>query len=182
MKNKILKVLMILLVCIMTCTLSSCKAKFNSSVSKIEKSMKDVMKITSTVTVKDNEIIVYEYLKTLEINDANAKVSMITKKLNSNFVLEEKSNSQTVENINKKELFKLNLDIKLVSEYETPKNKLIFTVSKDNIAKIFNVEKFDILDNANFEFTYQKKKVTNMKCTFKTISSKDVEINVVYEY
>ena len=185
MKNKKLLIILsasiaVLIVTIILIVLFS--NTYNKCVKKINKSMNSVVEINEVITVKDGDILVFESLKNFKFKESSATVSTTTKKLNSSFTLEEKVNVEEVSDVNKKDLFKLNLNKDNIKEYDLAKNKLTITVTKEKVASLFDVESLEILENATLEFTFEKNKLINMKCNFKTISNKDVEINVSYLY
>ena len=51
-----------------------------------------------------------------------------------------------------------------------------------NISKVFNTENFEITNDATFTFTFKNKQLVSMNCVFQTLSLKNVNIDVTYQY
>lgn len=155
----------------------------NRAVSQIDKSMKTVQIIDTKVEVKDQDVVVYRYNKIVEFEKDNlATIKFAISNLNSNYELEEKTNEEKNVEVNREQIFSLDLDKKYFSSYEYRDNVLTCEISKENIQKLFNQEELEILNNASLTVKFEDKKITNMICVFKTTSSKDVVINITYQY
>lgn len=102
--------------------------------------------------------------------------------LDSSYELGNSIHTEKQENINRNDLFKMCLEKKYFSDYLIEDGVLTFDVSKENISKVFNTENFEITNDATFTFTFKNKQLVSMNCVFQTLSLKNVNIDVTYQY
>ena len=74
------------------------------------------------------------------------------------------------------------LEKKYFSEYQIEDGVLTFDVSKEDISKVFNTENFEIMNDAKFTFTFKNKQLVSINCVFQTLSLKNVNIDITYQY
>lgn len=158
----------------------------NSKIKKytkyINSSMETVRNISITVDVTDNDVLVYKYVRNINIDGVNAKIETIESTLSSSFVLEDKVSSDSITDIDKKSLNSINLTKKLLDSFEVKSGVLKATINKDNISSVLGSNSLLILDNAELTITFNKKELSKLECVFKTESGKDVVINIEYNY
>lgn len=161
--------------------------KDNNSIDKhnenILESMSSVKVVNSSIKVFDTEVLVYE-VKTVTtmLENNSAEVVKTTSALGSNFALETTETRETIDSVNKNEFFKLNLKEEFLESIEYTDGNLSCEVKAENFQKVFNTEKLEISGNAKLVFNYNDKKITEIKVTFDTASSKNVVATVTFTY
>ncbi len=157
--------------------------KLQKQVKNIQKSMNDVENITATISVMDTEVLVYQYIKEVDLlNDNSADITVTTRTLNSSYELSDTTNVMHQPTINRKDLFQMTLEKKYLSSYQIKDGTLTFTVSKENIKKVLNSENFVSIGDIEFTIIFNGKQIQSMKCIFQTASLKDVTIDIIYQY
>ena len=157
--------------------------KLNKHIKYIDKSMQQVKSIDTTLSVTDTEILVYQYIKEVDLmEDNSAVITTNNRTLGSSYELGNSIHTEKQENINRNDLFKTCLEKKYFSDYLIEDGVLTFDVSKENISKVFNTENFEITNDATFTFTFKNKQLVSMNCVFQTLSLKNVNIDVTYQY
>lgn len=161
--------------------------KDNNSIDKhnenIMDSMEAVKVVNSSIQVFDTEVLVYE-VKTVTtvLEDNSAEVVKTTSALGTNFALETKETTETVESVNRNEFFKLNLKEEFLENIEYTDGNLSCEVKAENFQNVFNTEELEISGNAKLVFTYSDKKLSEVKVTFDTASNKNVVATVTFSY
>lgn len=155
---------------------------FNQMSTQVFNSMESVQSVEAVTTVKDSEIIVYQYSKIVELKEENKAVVTINEsEYNSNFEFETKSTSEEV-SINKDELLMISLGESLFKDIEISKNKMTAVTTKENIKEVFNNNSLEILSDAIFEFVFEDDLIKTITCSYKLLSGKDVCISITYSY
>lgn len=181
MRKKIIITLMIAFC--MVLTLTSCsKQKVNKLNKNIAKSLDKVQQVETKVSMSEQDVIVYEYLRTINFTDKGADVTTKESTLNDQFVLEGNNVSVQVTDFNRSDLFKLNINKKLVKNAKESKNEVSFDVTKENLTEIFNNQPLAASSDAHFHFVFEDKNLKSMECTFTTISNRVVVITSTYSY
>lgn len=130
--------------------------KLNKHIKYIDKSMQQVKSIDTTLSVTDTEILVYQYIKEVDLmEDNSAVITTNNRTLGSSYELGNSIHTEKQENINRNDLFKMCLEKKYFSDYLIEDGVLTFDVSKENISKVFNTENFEITNDATFTFTFK---------------------------
>lgn len=173
----------ILMMVIMMFTLTSCN--------KLKKYNKMIMNSTSSVAsleldiqMLDQSILVYEYNNKTTINGTSASVVITLSSLNENFELETTQQTEEVANMNRDDLFKINLDSKNLASFTKEKDVITCEVSKANLTTVLtNCDaSLDLATNASLVLTFADKKLTKVTCTYQTTTNKTVVINATYTY
>lgn len=164
-------------------TLTSCN-KLNKYQKMIDKSTETVMIMEFDMKMTDQSQVVYEYFTKTTISNENATVEIETSKLNASFILEKSKTTEFKENISRNEIFKIDLNHKLLSSYKKTKTEVTCEITKENMAKVLkNADiNLDMTSNATLVLTFEDKKLMTVNCTYQTSSSKNVEISVKYTY
>lgn len=187
MKKPISKIIItsftLVIMFVLTFTLTSCN-KLNKYQKMIQTSSQTVSVMEFDVKMTDQSQVVYEYFTKTSISGANATVEMETSKLNASFILEKSKTTEFKENINRDEIFKIDLNHKLLASYKKTKTEVTCEVTKENMAKVLkNAEvNLDMVSNATLILTFEDKKLVTVNCTYQTSSSKQVEIRAKYTY
>ena len=182
-KNKIF-ILLVLFVAFLIPSLTSCKKKDELTTYKTSmvESLKSVTALSSTITVKDQDAVVYEYVKTITINqDDSAYVKIDTKELDKNFNLSTKTTSQSIEKVNREEFLEINLKKEYFNKYSLDNKNFTGEISRDNMKNVFNTD-ITIKDIANLVITFENDKIARMDCTCTTETGKTMTLCTVYEY
>ena len=152
--------------------------KLKKHMKYIDKSMQQVKSIDTILSVTDTEILVYQYIKEVDfMEDNSAVITTNNRTLGSSYELGDSINTE-----NRNDLFKMCLEKKYFSEYQIEDGVLTFDVSKENISKVFNTENFEIMNDAKFTFTFKNKQLVSINCVFQTLSLKNVNIDITYQY
>lgn len=164
-------------------TLSSCN-KLNKYAKMINKSVDKVASVELDIKMSDQSQLVYEYKSKTTITDNKAHVEIATSSLNSSFELETKTSAEDVENVNRQEIFTIELDNKYLVSYKKEKNTVTCEVSKENMANVLKNwdTNLDIANHATLVLTFEDKKLMTVTCTYQTSTIKDVEISAKYTY
>ena len=163
--------------------LKMCTVQAEKHIKYIDKSMQQVKSIDTTLSVTDTEILVYQYIKEVDLmEDNSAVITTNNRTLGSSYELGNSIHTEKQENIYRNDLFKMCLEKKYFSDYLIEDGVLTFDVSKENISKVFNTENFEITNDATFTFTFKNKQLVSMNCVFQTLSLKNVNIDVTYQY
>lgn len=157
-------------------------ASFSDMSQQVFNSMNKVQTVDSVTTVKDGEIIVYQYGKKVEIKDSNkAVVTTSESEYNSNFEFETKSSSEEVA-VSKEELLMISLGESLFKDIEISKDKMTMVTTSENIKEVFNNDSLVISGDAKFEFIFDGELISKIICSYKLLSGKDVVIDITYTY
>ena len=148
----------------------------------INKSMDSVSNISILVDVKDENVLVYKYVRNIKFDGTSANIETIESTLSSSFILEDKVSSDSITDIDRKKINSINLSKDLLESFEIKSSVLKASINKDNISKVLGSNSLTILENAELTITYNKKQISKLECVFKTESGKDVVINIEYNY
>lgn len=173
----------IIMMFVMMLTLTSCNKlkKYNKM---IKKSNSSVVSLELDIQMLDQEQLVYEYNNKTTINGSNATVVTALSTLNTNFELETNQQTEQVANVNRDDLFKINLDSKYLASFTKEKEQVTCEVTKDNLSNVLtNCEaSLDLATNATLVLTFADKKLTKVTCTYQTTTNKSIAINATYTY
>ena len=175
--------LLILVSILMILFITGCaNSKLKKYSKYITKSMNDVVSIDINVEATDQNVLVYKYLRDIKLTDNKAEFQTTISTLSSNFILEDKVSSETVENIDRSKLNTINLNKELLDEFSIKSGVLEAKINANNLSKVLGSNSLEIEGKANLKITYEKKKIVKLECDFKTKSTKDVIININYNY
>lgn len=175
------KIIVSLFIFVALFTFSSC-GKVDNCSKMITSSIKSVNSVVSTTSILDQGEKVYEQIREVIYDDeTNATIKTTTSKMNSSFVLESSSSLDSGE-VKKEELVNVNLNKKVLQNFEEKDGVYTFDVAKENVGQVISIENVEIADNTHFVLTFDNKKIVNITCTFKTSSQKDVTIRTEYTY
>lgn len=182
-RKLILTGLLIVITVSLMFTLSSCN-KLNKYAKMINKSVDQVVSIELDIQMSDQSQLVYEYNNKITITDNKAHVEVTTSSLNSSFELASTTSTEDIENVNRKDLFQIDLNHKYLVSYEKEKNIVTCEVSKENIVNVLKNShtNLDIAENAKLVLTFENKRLMTISCKYQTSTAKDVEINAKYTY
>lgn len=180
----------ILASCLMTLTIiavSSCRKSdksLKSFESNFKENMKDVASVNSTVSISDNDTLVYEQTKSIYVMDRDetdcaGDITITTNSLGDTFELEESIESTSFAAVSMDTLFSVSL--KSISNYKIEENVISATLSKEQYKKVFDLE-LDCSGNVNVSFTNDDNRIKEFNSTYKTSTNKDVSIKVKYYY
>lgn len=184
MKKNKFTLLLIVFIALLIPSMTSCKKKDELVAYKslINEAINTTTAVTSKVEVKDQNEVVYEYVKSLIIREDNSGyVSIDEKTLDSSFSLSTKSTSETLTNVNRGELFKVELKKEYFNKYALDNNNFTGEISKDNMKNVFNSD-YQIKDVAVLVITFENNKITKMECTYTSTTLKTVVMSTIYEY
>lgn len=164
-------------------TLTSCN-KLNKYQKMINKSTETVNVIELDIKMTDKSQLVYERFTKTTISSGNATVEIATSKLNASFTLETSKTTEFIENINRNDVFKIDLNHKLLASYTKNKTQVTCEVTKENMVSVLkNADaNLDMASNATLVLIFEDKKLMTVTCTYQTTSLKNVEISVNYTY
>lgn len=158
----------------------------NSPIKNCDKNIKSSMNIVSSietnVTMTDTDVVVYQYVKEIVLENGNASIETNTSTLGNSFALETKTTNETIENFDRSTLVNVNLKEDSFISYKLENEVLEATIDSEHIGEVFNNENLTIDGQARLVITFDDKKVLNVTCTFKTLSNKDVVISIDYNY
>ncbi len=173
----------IVMMFVMMFTLTSCNKlkKYNKMV---KKSTSSVVSLELDIQMLDQAQLVYGYNNKTTISGENATVVTTLSNLNANFELETNQQTEQVANVNRDDLFKINLDSKHLSSFTKEKDVVTCEVAKENLTKVLtNCDaSLDLATNASLVLTFAEKKLTKVTCTYQTTTNKTVVINATYTY
>ena len=181
--RKIIKYFLLVLVMVMVCT--SCdKAKgFDDYANDLSDSMNTVKTITINAKAFDSIILVYEYNnETSLLETGDADVTKTITSLNNSFELETKTEKSVIENVQRDKLLNFNFNKDLMDNLVVEGNKITCTLNSENLKSLLNASDLTINGEAKCEFIFTDNKINNIKVSFDTVSSKNVEVNVSYLY
>lgn len=147
----------------------------------LEESTLEAVTITSTTTIKDQDIVVYEYIKEIAKGE-KITITETTKQFDSSFEMKEKTEVTELDTLDTSTLLSINLSKDLLSEYEIKKGVLSFELSKEKLLELLNTEEISVSQNAYLEFRFDDKKIQEIMITFKTESGKDASVLIKYGY
>ncbi len=177
-KAVIISLVAVLCVTLLVCT--ACNAQLNS-ISKAQKSAAE--KVTSfdcVATVTDGGTVVYVYSKNLTLMTDSMSVTTVESKLNSSFVLEEKSTSVDML-LDRSHIKSVSLTSKNVSEIQETAEGLQCKVSNDNISSLFGVN-VQADGDAVVTVSMQGDVLNTITVSFATLSGKSVVVEYSYKY
>ena len=148
----------------------------------INNSMDSVSNIALLVEVKDENVLVYKYVRNIKFDGVNANIETIESTLSSSFILEDKVSNDFISDIDRDKINSINLSKNLLESFEVKSDVLKATINKDNISKVLGSNSLEILENAELTITFNKKQISKLECVFKTESGKDVVLNIEYNY
>lgn len=184
MKNKKLIISLAAVALILVVVLVICLSgnKLEKYTKKINNSVLSSSKVTSTISLTDNDVLVYrcEKLYTI-VDEKNATVVITTDALNNEFELKQSKTSEIIDDLKTSDLFNLTLDKELFKSYELKDNNLTAEITSENVSKVLNQD-VKVKDNATLVITFDANKIKKIECTYQTPSLKDVVISIVYEY
>ncbi len=173
----------IVMMIMMMFTLTSCNKlkKYNKMV---KKSTSSVVSLELDIQMLDQAQLVYEYNNKTTITGANATVVTSLSTLNTNFELETNQQTEQVANMNRDDLFKINLDSKYLASFTKEKDVVTCEVTKDNLTNVLtNCDaSLDLATNATLVLTFADKKLTKVTCTYQTTTNKTVVVSATYAY
>lgn len=173
----------ILAIILMIPSLFSCaNSKLNKYNKYLNKSMDSVTNISINVQMKDQEVIVYKYLRNLKLDGNNMNIEITESTLSSNFVLEDKVTTENVTDVDRAKLNSIKLSKELLTEFTIKNSVLNAKVSKENISSVLGSNSLNIYEDALLILTYEKKLISKIECSFKTESLKEVNIIIDYSY
>lgn len=155
---------------------------FSEMSTNVFNSMSDVKTVNCVTTVKDNEIIVYQYEKKVEIkDDSNAVITILESEYNSKFEFETKTTSEETA-VSKEDMLMISLGESLFNDINIKNNKMTCSATPSNIKEIFNNNELVISGDTTFEFIFDGDHIKNIICSYKLLSGRNVCINIEYLY
>lgn len=152
-------------------------AKYSDAMNK---SMDSVTQVNSHITMKDQDVLVYEYQRNMSINGSNADISTSEKTLNSSFQLAEKTNTEQKSGVDRKQLLPISLSEYSANNLKMESNKFSCTISAEDFASVMKLGAYEISGNASLVCEFEKKVLTKITCEFTTTDGKNVQ--VVHEF
>ena len=181
--RKIITNFILLLVVVMMCASCDEKVEFNDYKDYLYNSMESVKTITNNAKAYDSSILVYEYNNQMSLlENGSAEVVKTITSLNNNFELETKTEKSVLDNVQRNSLLNINFNRDLMDNLNVSDNKIIFTLTPENIKNFLNSNELNISGDAQCELIFADEKINNIKLAFATASHKDVVVNISYLY
>lgn len=155
--------------------------KLDKCTKYLNKSMEEAVSISATTTIKDQDLVVYQYIKSIEKGD-KITVTETVKEYNSSFQLKETTEVTEVESFDSSSLLSINLSKDVLSDYEFKNNILSFDLSKEELMKVLNTKEISASQNAHLEFKFDNKKIHEIMINFTTESGKSASVVITYRY
>lgn len=160
--------------------LSSC-----GKLSKVEKMFTNAnaefVKLTTSVNVTDNEVQVYEYQKTLVLEDEIWTETIVTKELNSSLELSTNTLVNELSTLDRTSLFQLKLDKKNITIKQVDKTSLTLTVKQNHVEKVFGTN-FETLCDVSLLITFENDRIKSIEYNYATTSTMQVKVCIEYQY
>lgn len=184
MKNKKLLLSLIISVAVLVIatatTLLICFTGINACERNIKNSMQVVKSISSVVTVTDGETEVYAYERSVQIEGENTIVTVCESKLNSSFVLERQTPTQTSQKTDRQKLFGLNLKSKFLTNASFKNSKFSAKISAQNLCNVFAGASAS--NQAELTAVFESNRITKLTCSYLSTAGHTVTLTVTYTY
>lgn len=180
-KQRIIVLIVALLVA--TCALCACENRdVKGFISDIKSSMNDVTTVKAHIIMHDNDVLVYEYQKTMEISGSSANIEITEKTLNSNFKLATSTSTSSIDDVDRTTLLPVALSEWSVDNATIEKNSFSCVISATNFASVLKVGSYKIREDATLSCDFSDKKLTGISCDFITADGKAVSVTYDFAY
>lgn len=182
-KQRIIVLIVALLVA--ACALCACdngNRDVKGFISDMKSSMNDVTTVKAHVIMHDNDVLVYEYQKTMEINGSSANIEITEKTLNSNFKLATNTSTSSIDDVDRTTLLPVALSEWSADNATIEKNSFSCVISVNNFASVLKVGSYKIREDATLSCDFSDKKLTKISCDFITEDGKTVSITYDFAY
>lgn len=180
-KYKVLSIIICLSLLVVALCSCSAEQKFDSAVSKITKRLSSAKTVTKTVTVKDGDTIVYQYVKRAEFNGNEANVTIEKSELSSDFTLKKTEESLTADKVSQLSL-PINLQSSNVDFFVLANDSISCIAGRDKAAALLGADNYAAAGDINVNCVLQKGSLITLDCNYATSSQRSVTINVSCEY
>lgn len=182
MKNQRVIILIVVLL-IATCALCACNKEsrdIKDFISDMKSSTNNVKIINAHISMKDGDVLVYDYQRKMEIDGSTANVETTEQALNSSFQLATNTSSSTMDSVDRSTLLPVSLSEWSVENVSIEKGKFSCDIPVANFASVLKVGSYKIRENATLCCEFDDKNLTKISCNFITDDGKTVA--VVYDF
>ena len=177
--------LLVAIIAIVAVSVSACKTDSASFATKAE-ATRNAKTVECKINVKDGEVEVYDYNKTITVDGDNASVTEIEKILSDGFQLSESEKTSEITSVDKTSFCPLNVSFFQAGMTETKQgSNVVYSSSIDaNTIKAFIGVSLDVdvKGEGLLSVSADSEKILEMTLSFKTSTDKDVIVSYVYAY
>ncbi len=177
MKNKIILIAAVL--CFVLLLACGCN-KGDEIVKAQQEAVEKVNTMVCQAVVTESNVTVYTYSKESAVMGENVAVTMTENKLNSSFVMEEKSSTQEVA-LDRSKFAVLDLSKEVVSEMKKADGVITGKISKDSLTTVLGAD-VQATDDASVTVEMPDGVLNKIVITFNMTSNKNVTLTYTYKY
>ncbi len=144
---------------------------------QIQASISQVKRLTATLTVTDSDVVVYEYERTSVKAYEGYDVTIIERKLGSDFTLGESTTTTTVSSL----ACPVSLSEDNVLSSVIADNTLSCMITKDKLSAVLGTS-YVPAGVSTLDCEFDNNRATKITCSFTTTSGKNVDYVFVLEY
>lgn len=180
-KYKVFSIIICLTLLVAVFCSCSDEQKFDSAVNKMTKRLSSAQTVTQTVTVKDGDTLVYQYVKQTEFNGDEANVKIEISELSTDFTLKKTEESHTTDKSSQLTL-PVNLNSSNVDFFVLSNNSITCIAGQAKAAALLGTDNYVAAGDINISCALQNSSLVELNCSYVTSSQRNVTITVSCKY